>query len=138
MADELRLKNVTLSSKPCPICVDAGEQEPMTEAEWAASEWGLPGSSARYCDENCHCALVPEAVLSEFPAINAQVKLRGEEGTEVRAVVELAPSEEGLKEIMDKWNRDLGKLPPVIYDMELYDVEPYLRKLYAQTLGGAA
>lgn len=138
MAEDELLRNVVLSSNPCPICVDAAEQEPMTLKEWAASEWGLPGSSARYCEDDCHCLLIPEAVLPEFPAISEKAKLRGEEGSAIRATVELAPSEQGLKGIMDQWNENIGKLPPEIYKMDLYKVEAYLRKLYAEIMGGEA
>lgn len=137
MADKELLQNILLSSQPCPICVDAAAQEPMTLTEWAASEWGLPGTSARYCDELCHCILVPVEVMAEFPALNERVSLRGEEGTEIRAVVELAPSEEGLKEIMDLWNATLGRLPQEIYRMPVLEIEAYLRKKYAAAMGGA-
>lgn len=132
------LKNIILSSNPCPVCIAAADQEPMTLDQWAESEWGLPGSSARYCEDACHCALIPEGVLDEFPAINERVKLRGEEGTEIRAVVKLSPSEDGLKDIMDAWNRDLGRLPQEIYRMPAKEIEAYLRKLYEERVGGAA
>jgi len=110
----------------------------MTYDEWEASEWGLPGSSARYCQDDCHCLLIEAGVVDEFPAISEQAKLRGEEGTEIRAIIELSPAEEGLKDIMDRWNRDLGKLPPEIYSMDVMKVEAFLRKLYEARFGGGA
>ena len=136
MAEGELLRNVVLSSNPCPICIAASEAEPMTMEEWEASEYGLPGSSARYCEDDCHCILVPEAVLSEFPAISELAKLRGEEGSDIRSTVELAPSEKGLKEIMDLWNENIGKLPKEIYKMNLYKAEAYLRALYAKWITG--
>ena len=130
------LRNVLLSSNPCPICILAGEEEPMTMEDWEASEYGLPGSSARYCEDDCHCILVPEGVVGEFPAVSERAKLRGEEGSTIRLTVEFAPSEQGLKEIMDLWNENLGRLPPEIYRMDVYEVEGYLRKLYAKRVAG--
>ena len=134
MAEQL-LQNVVLSRNPCPICLDANGRV-MTYKQWAASKWGLPGSSARYCEDDCHCILVPKELVGEFPAINKQVRLRGEEGSEIKTIVDLSPAEEGLKEIMDLWNATLGKLPQEIYDMDVLEVEAYLRKLYAQRTGG--
>lgn len=131
------LQNIVLSHNPCPICVDANGRT-MTLEEWVDSEWGLPGSDARYCSDDCHCVLVPVEVVSDFPAISDKVSLRGEEGTEIRAIVELSPSEEGLKDIMDAWNRDIGRLPQEIYRMPVMEIEAYLRKLYAEALGGTA
>jgi len=135
MADVL-LQNVILSSNPCPICVDAADQEPMTHDEWASSEWGLPGSSARYCEDDCHCILVPVDAMDKLPEISDLVKLRGEEGTEIRSVVDISPSEQGLKDIMEEWNAKYGKLPPEIYDMDVFEVETYLRKLIKEREGG--
>ncbi len=131
------LQNVVLSQNPCPICMDANGRQ-MTYDEWAESEWGLPGSSARYCEDDCHCILIEAGLIDQFPAISEKAKLRGEEGTEILAIIELSPTEEGLKDIMDLWNKNLGKLPPEIYQMDAMKVEEYLRKLYkAKTSGGA-
>lgn len=127
MSDAELLKNVLMSTDPCPICVDAADQEPMTYDDWADSEWGLPGSDARYCGDHCHCVLVPEDVLDEFPAISDLAVLRGETGSELKAIVDVGPREEGLKAVMDEWNASYGKLPDEIYDMELDEIEPYLR-----------
>ena len=114
---------------PCPICLDAADQEPMSYSSWADSEWGLPGTDARYCSDDCHCVLVPVDALDELPEINNLVKLRGEEGAEIPSIVEIGPSEQGLKDVMEEWNRLYGKLPPEIYDMDAFEVEAYLRKL---------
>ncbi len=133
MADAELLQNIVLSRNPCPICLDAADQEPMTLEEWAESEWGLPGSSTRYCEDDCHCVLMPVALMDEFPAISERVHLRGEEGTDIRAIVEIGPAEAGLKEIMDKWNEDLGKIPEQFYHIKnLAKAETYLRELYAK------
>lgn len=131
-----QLQNVVLSHNPCPVCVDANGRV-MSYEEWASSEWGLPGTSARYCEDDCHCVLVPVEVLAEFPAISEKAALRGEEGSTIRATVDLSPAEDGLKDIMDTWNRDLGKLPPEIYKMPVMEVEAYLRRLYRELMGGA-
>jgi hypothetical protein len=128
MADEL-LANQILSTDPCPICQDAAAQDPMTYEDWANSEWGLPGSDARYCGDNCHCVLAPEDVLAEFPALDNLVALRGEEGSDIAAVIDITPNEKGLKDAMDEWNATRGKLPPEIYEMDVFEVEAYLRKL---------
>jgi hypothetical protein len=129
MAEAVLLRNVICSSNPCPICVDAAEQDPMTYEEWADSEWGLPGSSARYCEDDCHCILVPEDALDELPEISEMVRLRGEEGSELPSIVEIGPSEQGLKDVMEEWNANYGPLPPEIYDMGVFEVEAYLRKI---------
>ncbi len=123
------LQNQLLSTNPCPKCVEASDQEPMTLEEWAASVWGLPGSEGRYCGDFCHCVLAPADVLAEFPELDLNVKLRGEDGSEIGAVVDIGPAEEGLKDAMDEWNRTRGKLPKEIYDMPLDEIEGYLRKL---------
>jgi hypothetical protein len=130
MAEGELLQNVVLSRNPCPICVDANGQQ-MTYEEWADSEWGLPGSSARYCEDDCHCILVPVDAMEELPEISEQAKLRGEEGSELLSIIEITPSEQGLKEVMEEWNVKYGKLPPEIYDMDVFEVEAYLRKLMA-------
>jgi hypothetical protein len=136
MPDMELLRNVALSSNICPTCLDAAQQEPMTYEEWANSEWGLPGSDARYCAEACHCVLMPDDIIDQFPAINDKVKLRGDEGSDIRGSVELAPSEHSLKEIMDQWNEEIGTLPKEIYGMPVGEVEAYLRKLYGEWLVG--
>jgi len=130
------LQNVICSMNPCPICLDAADEEPMTYDEWAGSEYGLPGSSGRYCEDDCHCILVPVDAMGELPEIDNLVKLRGEEGTEITSIVEIGPSEQGLKEAMEEWNRLYGKLPPEIYGMDVMQVEAYLRKLMAGMAGG--
>lgn len=131
---DLRLQNVVLSTRSCPICVDANGRI-MTYEEWADSEWGLPGSDARYCSDACHCILVPVDALAGLPEISKQVALRGEKGSEIQAVVDIFPKEQGLKEIMDEWNAEIGKLPQEIYDMEVMKVEAYLRKKYTALRG---
>lgn len=135
MAEGELLQNVVLSLNPCPICVDAGEQEPMTFEEWASSEWGLPGSGGRYCLDKCHCVLLPPAIIDQFPALNEKVHLRGEEGTEILAVVDIYPGEMGLKDIKEKWMATRGRLPKEIYDMALEDIGPYLLRLMGEGAG---
>jgi hypothetical protein len=128
------LQNVVLSRNPCPICQDANGRQ-LTYEEWAMSRWGLPGSSARYCEDDCHCILVPVAALPDLPEISEQAALRGEEGSEIVSIIELSPAEQGLKEIMDLWNEELGKLPDKIYDMDVFEVEAYLRRRYKKIMG---
>jgi hypothetical protein len=79
--------------------------------------------------------LVPVDLLPELPEISKQIALRGEKGSELEAIVILRPSEQGLKEVMDEWNDKIGQLPPEIYDMDVYEVEQYLRKKLAKLRG---
>jgi hypothetical protein len=126
--------NAVLSSNPCPMCIDAGNADPMTLEDWKASEWGLPGSSGRYCEDDCHCLLVPAG--TEIPqATFGQEKLRGEEGSDIKKVVEFGSAELELKDLMESWNLKYGKLPPEIYKMPVEKVAAYLRALMAKREG---
>jgi hypothetical protein len=127
MAED-KLINVILSSNPCPKCVEASHSEPMTLEGWRKSEWGLPGSSGRYCKSYCHCILVPVGMLEELPNIKKLVE-KADETISLKAIVDIHPNEEVLKELMDEWNETRGKLPPEIYDMDIEDVIAYLKKL---------
>ena len=140
MVEGERLQNIILSSNPCPICEGAADQEPMAHEEWAGSEWGLPESLKRYCNLKgaCHCLLIPVGAMDELPEISKLVKLRNEEGSEIKSIVEITPNEQSLKNVMDEWNTKYGKLPQEIYDMDVFDVEPYLRKLMKKRGGGGA
>jgi hypothetical protein len=128
VAKGIDLQNVVLSSNPCPSCAEANGKI-MTITEWKKSKWGLPGSMKRLCKKFCHCILVPVNMVAQLPAIGERVKLRGDEGSDIRPVVELSPNELYLKELMDDYNAKIGKLPPEIYDMPLLDVIPFLEKL---------
>jgi hypothetical protein len=102
----------------------------MTFDEWEGSPWGLPGSSGRICEDDCHCVLIPDEMLPEFPAIGDEVKLRGDKDTDISAIVEIGPNEAGLKELMEEWYaKGNAKLPPEIYEMDFEDIGPYLKKL---------
>lgn len=138
MATELQtlkgklLKNVILSSNPCPSCKEAAEQPPMTKTAWRESKWGLPDSKKRYCNLkgfNCHCILVPVDWMKDLPDIGGKVPLRGDPDTDIRAIIEIGPNERELANLMDEYNATIGKLPEEIYEMPLEDVSPYLRKL---------
>src|SRR4030042_4868519 len=120
------LRNVTLSSSVCPSCREAADSEDKTLAEWKRSKWGLPGSSARYCDKDCHCILFPVDRLEDFPAIGSDVRLRGDDNTEIRKNIDIPPPEEDLAALMDEWNAKYGKLPPEIYDMPIDDAAAFL------------
>ena len=126
------LENQILSTNPCPSCEEAADQEPMDYESWASSEFGLPGSDARYCGDHCHCLLLPVGLIDEFPALDDLVKLRGDEGSDISAIIDILPDEKALSDAMDEWNAQYGKLPPEIYDMELDEILPYLRKLMAE------
>jgi hypothetical protein len=127
---DVPLTNVVLSHNPCPDCV-ACNGKSMTFEEWEDSEWGLPGSSGRVCEDDCHCVLVPNESLADLPAIGEKVKLRGDEDTDIRKIVDIGPNEENLKFLMDKWKELTGgrKLPPEIYKMSFKDIEKYLLKM---------
>ena len=138
MAKELKslkgakLKNIILSSNPCPICIDAARQPPMTKTEWRNSRWGLTDSKKRYCNlkaHNCHCILVPIQLIDELPAKGKQILLRGDKDSDIRSIIEIGPRENRLKNLMDKYNAKIGKLPPEIYDMPIAEIIPYLQKL---------
>ena len=129
------LRNQTTSSNVCPRCQEAAQLEPMTHKEWQASEYGLPGSSGRYCEDDCHCILLPSDWAVDLPTIPPadDIKLRGDKGTDIRPVVDIGPNEELLKKLMDLYNQRLGKLPQEIYDMPIESVIPYLqKKLYQE------
>ena len=92
MAKELKslkgakLKNIILSSNPCPICIDAARQLPMTKTDWRNSRWGLTDSKKRYCNlkaNSCHCILVPIQLISELPPKGKKVLLRGDKKTDM-------------------------------------------------------
>jgi len=120
--------NVVLSSNPCPDCRRANGKT-MTMPEWKKSEYGIPGSDKRICDGNCHCVLVPEELMEEFPEIDKKSKLRGDIDTDIGKTVDIYPNELRLKRLMDKYNRQIGKLPPEIYDMPLDKIADYLDDL---------
>lgn len=120
--------NVVLSSNPCPDCKRANGVT-MTMAEWKKSEYGIPGSDKRICDGNCHCVLVPEELMDEFPEIDKRTKLRGDIDTDIGKTVDIYPNETRLQELMDQYNATIGKLPPEIYDMPLEKIADYLDDL---------
>jgi len=138
MATELKslkgakLKNIILSSNPCPSCVAAARQPPMTKTDWKISPWGLTDSKKRYCNlkaNSCHCILVPPELIEELPDLGKKIKLRGDPDSDIRGIVEIGPNEDRLKDLMDQYNATIGKLPEEIYDMPIQDVVPYLEKL---------
>jgi hypothetical protein len=121
--------NVLLSHNPCPDCVACNGLE-MTLAEWEASEWGLPTSSGRVCEDDCHCLLVDTGMLADLPAIGDQINLRGDPETDIRKIVDIGPNEESLKSLMEEWyNLGNQKIPPEIYDMPYDEIEAYMKKL---------
>ncbi|MCK5127914.1 MAG: hypothetical protein KAR42_16775 [candidate division Zixibacteria bacterium] len=127
-----KLKNIILSSNPCPICVDAARQPPMTKSNWKISPFGLTDSKKRYCNlkaNSCHCILVPPELIEELPELGKKIKLRGDPDSDIRKIVDIGPNEERLKNLMDQYNATIGKLPDEIYDMPLDEVTPYLEKL---------
>jgi len=123
----MNLTNITLSSNVCPKCVEARGKS-MTLAAWKASIWGLPGSSGRYCEDDCHCILVPDGKLKDFPDIGKGIKLRGDKDSGIRKIVEIGPGETKLKQYMELWNAKIGRLPKEIYTMQIVDIVPLLEK----------
>lgn len=106
----------------------------MTIEEWRDSEFGLPGSDGRYCGSACHCLLVPEGIEVPEPLFGKE-KLRGEEKTDIKKVVEFGSAELELKDLMERWNLVYGKLPAEIYKLPVDKVADYLRALLAQLEG---
>jgi hypothetical protein len=132
--DAGRFRNLILSSNPCPKCIEAASQDPMTIDEWIASQWGLPGSSGRYCEDDCHCLLVPEGTDVPEPLFGKE-KLRGEEKADIKKVIEFGSAEIELKDLMDRWNLLYGVLPAEIYTMPVGEVAAYLKALFSQLEG---
>ena len=131
-----KLKNVILSSNPCPICIDAARQPPMTKTEWRNSRWGLTDSKKRYCNlkaNSCHCILVPPQMMELLPDIGERIPLRGDRRKDIRNLIEIGPNEMELKNLMDEYNLTIGKLPDEIYDMPLEEVAGYLRGILGST-----
>ncbi len=127
-----KLKNIILSSNPCPICVNAARQPAMTKSNWKISPFGLTDSKKRYCNltaHNCHCILVPPELIEELPDLGKKIKLRGDPDSDIRKIIDIGPNEDHLKNLMDQYNATIGKLPEEIYDMPIQDVAPYLEKL---------
>jgi hypothetical protein len=128
-----QLQNVVLSHNPCPDCQDANGKV-MSYDEWENSEYGLPGSSGRICEDDCHCILVPIDALPDLSGIEERtVKLRGDEDTDIGGTVDVGFHEDSLKQDMEEWYLLTGeKLPPEIYDMPFDEVGPYMRKKLAE------
>ncbi len=125
------LTNVILSSNPCPICISAARQSPMTLEEWRSSQWGDTDSKKRFCNlkaHSCHCIFVPVEMLDELPAIGEKVKLRSDKVTDIKPVIDIHPNEIILKELMEEYNTTIGVLPKVIYTMPIEGVIPFLRE----------
>jgi len=128
------LTNIVLSTNPCPSCQECNGQS-MTFDEWEGSPWGLPGSSGRLCEDDCHCILVPDEMMDELPDLGGEsVKLRGDKDTDIEAIVEVGPDEAELKKLMEDWYAaGNAKLPKEIYDMNFEDIGPYLKKLLGKS-----
>jgi hypothetical protein len=126
---DVPLTNVVLSHNPCPDCV-ACNAKSMTFEEWESSEWGLPGSSGRVCEDDCHCVLVPNEALADLPAIGDKVKLRGDEDADIRKIVDIGPRELSLKELMERYYELTSgkKLPKEIYTMPFEKILSYLKQ----------
>lgn len=128
----LKLKNLILSSNPCPVCREAANQPPMTKSAWKESPWGLPDSKKRYCNLhgfNCHCLMVPVEMIADLPAKGKKILLRGDKDTDIRSIVEITPRENRLKELMEEYNETVGKLPSEIYTMPLEEIADFLEDL---------
>jgi hypothetical protein len=127
------LQNVALSHNICPDCQDANGKV-MSYEEWENSEYGLPGSSGRICEDDCHCILVPVDVLPDLGGISERaVKLRGDAGTDVGGIVDVGFHEDSLKADMEDWYAVTGeKLPPEIYTMPFDEIGPYMKKKLAE------
>jgi len=127
----MKYTNVILSSNPCPVCLEA-EGKFMTLAQWKKSKYGLPNSKKRYCNlkkQSCHCLMMPENMLDKFPRIGKGEKLRGDKDTDIKAVVDIHPNEQVLKDLMDEYNAKFGRLPDEFYEIPLDQCIPFLRKL---------
>jgi len=121
------LDNVILSLNPCPQCIDAAGAGSMTYQEWGSSSYGLPGSSGRYCEDDCHCILLPVAMKKEFPEIGKRILLRGDKDSGIPRVVVIGEGEMELIALMERWNAEIGVLPKDIYRMTVLDALAFLK-----------
>ena len=121
------LENINLSANTCPSCIDAAGSAPKTYAEWDGSEWGLPTSSGRYCEDDCHCLLVPIELKDEFPEIGKRSLLRGDKGSDIPKIIEIGAGEADLIALMERYNDEIGILPKAIYAMTVEDALAFLR-----------
>jgi len=122
------LENVNLSANTCPKCIDAAGTAPKTYAQWESSAWGLPGSSGRYCEGDCHCILFPIEMKDEFPEIGKLIKLRGDIGSGIPKIIEIGIGERELINLMDEWNDLYGVLPKELYTMTVEDALIFLKE----------
>ena len=122
------LENIVLSVNPCPQCVDASGQSPMTYSQWDGSPWGLPGSSGRYCEDDCHCILLPIEMKPKFPEIGKKSLIRGDPGSDVPKIIIIGEGEMELIALMERWNAEIGVLPKDIYRMTVLDALAFLKE----------
>jgi hypothetical protein len=67
-------------------------------------------------------------MLPDLPGIGDLIKLRGDEGSDIRKIIDIGPNEATLKELMQEWYDLTGmRLPPQIYEMEYDEIEPFMR-----------
>lgn len=119
------LFNLIQSTNPCPSCVDASASEPMTRAQWEGSSFGVPGSSSRYCEANCHCLLIPDG--TDLPTLGDDL-LRGDKDTDIPPITSVFPLEIRLDDLTAQWRTRFGDMPGRFARLELPELITALEK----------
>ena len=122
------LFNLIQSTNPCPSCEDASGSDSMTLAQWEGSSFGVPGSGGRFCEDNCHCILVPDG--TELPTLGTDL-LRGQKGTDIPPITSEFPLELEFEELSIQWRAKFGDMPGRFLRMDL----PTLIKTLESELG---
>ena len=102
------LFNLIQSTNPCPSCEDASGASSMTLADWEGSAFGVPGSGGRYCEDNCHCLLIPDG--TELPRLGPEL-LRGDKGSDIPKITDPFPLEIRLDELSIQYRAEIGNIP---------------------------
>ncbi len=113
------LFNLIQSTNPCPDCEDASGEDSMTLRQWEGSSFGVPGSSGRVCEGNCHCLLIPDG--TELPSLGTDL-LRGDKGTDIPKITSEFPLEVQFNELVLQWRNQIGDLPGRFARMSLPDI----------------
>ena len=113
------LFNLIQSTKPCPDCVQASNAGSKTLEGWEVSQFGVPGSSGRVCNGNCHCLLIPEDMeLEQLPDFGTDL-LRGDLGSDLGKITDDWPLEIRFEELSAQWRAKFGDMPGRFLKMDL-------------------
>ena len=113
------LFNLIQSTKPCPSCKEAEGVGSMTFDQWNESNYGIPGSSSRWCGDSCHCVLVPDG--TELPTLGTEL-LRGDPDTDIPKITDTFPLELRLEELSVLWRAKFGAMKSIHTKMGLEEL----------------